>query len=102
MISQFKDDPNSKTDDYVAKAAANNDLLSTISGSIVSIAGAILPLIIMFNPGVPAEVKIAAIGGGMITGGAGALIARQQPQSLQQIASDRIKQQSQSSDEGQF
>jgi hypothetical protein len=102
MISQFKNDPNTTTDDYIAKAAATNDLLSTVSGSIVSIAGAIVPFIIMFTPGIPESVKIAAIGGGMITGGAGALIARQQPQSLQQIASDRIKQQSQSSDEGQF
>lgn len=102
MISQFKNDPNTTTDDYIAKAAANSDLLSTISGSIVSMAGAIVPFIIMLTPGIPENVKIAALGGGVITGGAGAFIARQQPTALQQMGSDRFKQQSQSSDEGQF
>ena len=102
MISQFKDDPNTKTDDWLAKAAATNDLISTISGSIVSIAGALFPIIIMLIPNIPESVKIAAFGGGAITGGAGALIARQQPQSLQAMASDRIKQQSLSSEEGVF
>ena len=50
----------------------------------------------------PENVKMAALAGGVVTGGAGAVIARQQPQSLQQIASERIKQQSQSSDEEQY
>ena len=102
MLSQFKDDPNTTTDDYIAKAAANNDLLSTISGSIVSITGAIFPVIIMLSPNISESVKIAALGGGVLTGGAGALIARQQPKTLQQIGSDRFKQQSQSSEEGEF
>ena len=101
MISQFKDDPNTKTDDILAISAATNDLVSTISGSIVSIAGVLLPAIIMFSDA-PQSVKIAAFGGGAFTGGAGALIARQQPQSLQAMASDRTKQQSLSSDEGVF
>lgn len=101
MISQFKKDPNTTTDEILAKAAAHNDLFSTISGSIVSIAGAILPMIIMFS-NAPENVKMAALAGGVVTGGAEAVIARQQPQCLQQIASERIKQQSQSSDEGQY
>ncbi len=102
MLSQFKDDPNTTTDDYIAKAAANNDLISTISGSLVSITGAIFPVIIMLAPNIQDNVKIAALGGGAFTGGAGALIARQQPKALQQMESGRFKLQSQSSEEGEF
>jgi hypothetical protein len=89
-------------DDYLAKAAAFNDLISTVAGAMVSVVGVLAPLVIILNPNVVDSVKLAALGGGAITGGAGAFLGRQQPKSLEEMAKDRLQQQSQSSQEGEF
>ncbi len=95
----FKDDPNTQTDDYLAKAAAVNDLISTVAGAMVSVVSVLAPIIIVLTPNVPDSVKLAAVGGGAITGGAGVALGRQQPKSLQEMARERLQKQSQSSQE---
>lgn len=97
----FTDDPNTQTDDYLAKAAAANDLISTVAGAIVSIAGVLAPVIVVLNPNVSNEVKLAALGGGAIVGGAGAAISRQQPKSLEEIAKGRFQHSAETS-QGEF
>ncbi|MBD2254439.1 hypothetical protein [Nostoc parmelioides] len=101
MSYNFRDNPNTQTDDYLAKAAAINDLISTLTGGIVAVVSVLTPIIISFFPNVDSNVKLAAWTGVLGTG-AGAIIARQQPKSLQEMASDRLKQQSQSSEEEKF
>ncbi|WP_019503836.1 hypothetical protein [Pleurocapsa sp. PCC 7319] len=98
----FKDDPNTQTDDYLAKAAAVNDRISTVAGAMVSIVGVLSPIAIILSPSVENNVKLASLGGGLITGGAGAFLGRQQPKSLEEMAKDRLQQHSQSSREGEF
>jgi hypothetical protein len=80
---QFKNDPTTETDDRLALLAARNDLISTLTGSIVSVIGALAPVVICFAP-IPTEVKIASWVGGGIVGGAGAAIARQSPLKVSQ------------------
>lgn len=96
----FKDDPNTQTDDYLAKAAAVNDLISTVAGAMVSVVGVLAPIVIVLNPNVGNEVKLAALSGGAIAGGVGAAISRQQPKALEDIAKERLQQSAQSVQEG--
>ena len=98
----FKDDPNTQTDDYLAKAAAFNDLISTISGAMVAIVGAVAPVAIVISSNVEPNVKIAALTGGAITGGAGVVLGRQQPKALEDMAKDRLQQSAQSASAGEF
>ena len=98
----FKDDPNTQTDDYLAKAAAFNDRISTVAGAIVSVVGALAPIVIILSPNVENNVKLASLGSGAIAGGAGAVLGRQQPKSLEEMAKDRLQQHSQFSQEGEF
>lgn len=98
----FTDDPNTQTDDYLAKAAAVNDLISTIAGAMVSVVGVLAPIIVVLNPNVSDKVRLAALSGGAIAGGAGAAISRQQPKSLQEMAKDRFQHSAETSQEGEF
>ena len=96
----FEDAPNTQTDDYLAKAAVINDRISTVAGAIVSVVGALAPIVVILSNNVPGSVKLAAVGGGAIAGGAGVALGRQQPKFLEEMAKDRLQQQSQSSQEG--
>jgi hypothetical protein len=91
----FKNDPSTETDDRIALIAARNDFISTISGSLVSVLGALSPLVVSLVPGVPIEVRLTSWAGGSIIGGAGAAIARQSPLKVSQsISSARRSSQS--------
>ncbi len=71
--------------------AIASDILSTLTGSFVSIVSCITPLVISFSDN-PIEVKIASMAGGGVGSFAGSMIARQQPTALRDIArlEDRI------------
>ena len=98
----FKNDSNTQTDDYLAKAAAFNDLISTVSGAMVAIVGVVAPLAIVLSPIVDTNVKLAALTGGAITGGAGAVLGRQQPKALEDMAKYRFQHSAETSQEGEF
>lgn len=98
----WRDDPNTTTDDFLVKSAALNDLISTVTGSLVAVIGAIAPIIVAVNGAngaIDTTTKVVSVLGAGIAGGAGTLIARQQPKSLQEMSKSRLKQKSQSTEE---
>lgn len=68
-----------------SKWAIVSDVLSTFTGSLVSVVSCLTPIIICMSNN-PIEVKIAAMGAGSVGSFAGSMIARQQPTSLRDIA----------------
>lgn len=76
LVQNWKDDPNSTTDDYLAKRAIDAYMLDTKAGVLLGFASLLFALIIAVIPYVEKEVKLAAFGVGGFGEIAAAIISK--------------------------